>query len=518
VSQVFWDGKGLQRARTPNAGWLETTERFKPGTPFEMTVPGDVLKPTWAKRGDVYVVCLQKWAGFKLPILGLDVEKKKVTLPVAPPPHRQEKVNRFWIENAPEALDAPGEWYHDRTAGTLRLIPPAGGKPDAANITATSLPSLLYLEGCVGVTVKGLTFAECGDDFPADRGEIDTQAAAVRRGAIRLIGCRDCKVKRCVVTEVGGYAIDIGRGCRICSVRGCELHHLGAGGVRIGEIKVEPAPSAQVHGHTVADCHVHHYGRRYLGGVGLIVFHASENRLLHNDIHDAPYSGISCGWTWGYKESPCRANLIEGNHIHHLGGKILSDLGGVYLLGPQPGTTVRRNWIHDLRCFDYGAWGLYTDEGSTGVILEQNVVVRCEKAGFHQHFGRDNLVRDNLFAYCGEGTVRRSREEEHLSFRFTRNVVISDTPQLLHRAFKKGRFAFEKNLYFAPTPDKATWAGLGWAQWQKQGQDRDSLVVDPLLIDATRPERGFKPGSPVKRIGFEMPDVTTTGPRPGSTM
>src|SRR5262249_55751226 len=126
---------------------------------------------------------------------------------------------------------------------------------------------------------------------------------------------------------------------------------------------------------------------------------------------------------------------------------------------------------------------------------------------------RDNLVRDNLFAYCGEGTVRRSREEDHLSFRFTRNVVISDTPQFLHRAFKKGRFAFEKNLYSAPTPDKATWNGLTWAQWQKLGQDRDSLVLDPLLIDPARPERGLKPGSPVKRIGFEMPDVSTTGPR-----
>ena len=63
-------------------------------------------------------------------------------------------------------------------------------------------------------------------------------------------------------------------------------------------------------------------------------------------------------------------------------------------------------------------------------------------------------------------------------------------------------------------PEKATWNGLTWAEWQKQGQDKDSLVLDPLLIDPARPERGFKSGSPVKRIGFEMPDVSTTGPRP----
>jgi hypothetical protein len=514
VTHVFYDGRRLQRARTPNTGWLETTEKFAQGSPFAMTVPGDVLRPGWAKRGDVYVVCLQKWAGFKLPIRGIDIEKRRVTLPVSPPPHRQEARNRFWIENAPEALDAPGEWYADRTAGVLRVIPPRDGKAvAAAEVTVAALPALLRLEGCAGVTVRNLTFAECGDDFPVESGEIDTQAAAARRGAVQLKGCRDCAIERCVVEEVGGYAIDLARGSRNCSVTRCELRNLGAGGVRVGETRVEQPPSAQVHGHTVADCRVHHYGQAYPGAVGLVVFHASENRLLHNDVHDAPYSGVSVGWTWGYKESPCKANLVEGNHIHHLGGKILSDLGGVYLLGPQPGTTVRRNWIHDLRCFDYGAWGLYTDEGSTGITLEQNVVVRCEKAGFHQHYGRDNVVRGNLIAHCGEGSVRRSREEDHLSFRFAGNVVVSDTPRLLGGSFKNGRYAFERNLYFTPAPDKATWGGLDWARWQGKGQDKGSLVADPLLLDPAHPERGFKPGSPVKRIGFETPDVRAIGVR-----
>jgi len=462
----------------------------------------------------VYVVCVQKWAGFRLPVRRVDVERGRVTLPVAPPPHRQEAKNRFWIENAPEALDAPGEWYADRAAGVLRLIPPPGGKgADAAEVTVAALPALLRLDGCANVTLQNLTFAECGDDFPVDTGEIDTQAAAGRRGAVRLTGCRDCAVEDCVVEEVGGYAVDLGRGCRDCSVKRCELRNLGAGGVRIGETQAEAAPEAQVRGQTVSDCRVHHYGQVYPGAVGLIIFQAADNRLLHNDVHDAPYSGVSVGWTWGYKDSPCKANLIEANHIHHLGGKLLSDLGGVYLLGPQPGTVVRGNWIHDLRCFDYGAWGLYTDEGSTGITLERNVVVDCEKAGFHQHYGRDNVVRGNLFVRCGEGTVRRSREEDHLSFRFEGNVIVSDTPRLLHGSFKNGRYAFDRNLYFTPQLDQTTWAGLDRERWRAQGQDRESVLADPLLLDAAHPERGFQPDSPVRRIGFEMPDVRAVGAR-----
>lgn len=516
VTHVFWNGQRLQRARTPDTGWLETSEKLGPGAPFTMTIPGDLVQPTWARLGDVYVVCVQKWAGFRLPVRAADAEKRQVTLPVSPPPHRQEKRNRFWIENAPEALDAPGEWYADRAAGVLRVIPPRGGTaPDAARVTIAVLPSLLRMESCARVRLQRLTFAECSDDFPIRTGEVDTQAAAARRGAVQLKGCRDCTIDRCVVEAVGGYAIDVGRGCRGCAVTDCELHDLGAGGVRIGETGVDPAPPAAVAGNEVANCRVHHYGQLYPGAVGLIVFQSSDNRLLHNDIHDAPYTGISVGWTWGYKESPCKANRVEANHIHHLGGKLLSDLGGVYLLGPQPGTVVRRNWIHDLSCFEYGAWGLYTDEGSTGITLEENIVAGCEKAGFHQHYGRDNVVRGNLFAHCGEGTVRRSREEDHRSFAFVGNVVISDTPRLLGGAFKNGQYLFEKNLYFAPQPDRATWAGLDWKAWQARGQDRDSVVADPLLIDSTHPERGLRPNSPAEKIGFRMPDVRTIGPQSG---
>jgi hypothetical protein len=321
-------------------------------------------------------------------------------------------------------------------------------------------------------------------------------------------------IERCAVEQVGGYAVDLGQGSRDCTVSRCELRQLGAGGVRIGETQVSDDPADQVQGHTVADCHVHHYGARYPGAVGLIIFQAADNRLLHNDIHDAPYSGVSVGWTWGYRESPCKGNLVEGNHIHHLGGKILSDLGGVYLLGPQPGTVVRGNWIHDIHCFEYGAWGLYTDEGSTSITLEQNIVVGCEKAGFHQHYGRENIVRGNLLVNCGEGMVRRSREEDHLSFRFTGNVVISDSPSLLHNSFRNGHFEFASNLYFTALPDQASWNGMDWAKWQASGQDRDSRLADPLLVDPAQPQLGFRADSPVQQIGFEMPDVAGIGIRP----
>ena len=59
------------------------------------------------------------------------------------------------------------------------------------------------------------------------------------------------------------------------------------------------------------------------------------------------YTGVSVGWMWNPTPTPCRANLVENNHIHHV-MQILSDGGGIYTLGRQPGTVLRGNVIHDV--------------------------------------------------------------------------------------------------------------------------------------------------------------------------
>lgn len=302
-------------------------------------------------------------------------------------------------------------------------------------------------------------------------------------------------------------------------IENCRLHNLGAGGIRIGEAVIAPESEKQVSRNIVSGCQISRYGNIDFGAVGVIVFQSSENRISDNTIFDAPYSGISVGWTWGYKESPCHHNIVEHNHIHHLGSDLLSDMGGVYLLGPQPGTIVRKNLIHDLKCHEYGAWGLYTDEGSTGILLEENVVARCMKAGFHQHYGKDNIIRRNLIVDCGEGGVRRSKEEEHNSFTFEQNVVVNTTGHFLHSNWKNRNVQLNKNLYFSNAPQPWRWGMWKWAAWQELGYDKDSLLADPLLVDRSQPQQGFQINSPVYRELGWWPDrsqprpLADTGPR-----
>ena len=101
-------------------------------------------------------------------------------------------------------------------------------------------------------------------------------------------------------------------------------------------------------------------------------------------------------------------------------------MGGIYLLGAQPGTIVEHNLIHDIYAREYGGWALYTDEGSAFIRLEHNVCFNCSDNCYHQHYGRMNVVSNNVFAFAEKELCRVTWGEQHLSTIFENNVLITD--------------------------------------------------------------------------------------------
>ena len=520
---LFVAGQRAQRARTPNAGYFHMAgERFSDDPVRFHFQPGDI-RPEWAHDPDAEVVGLEKWTTFRQHLRDVNEASNVVTLSSHAASHTREKNAQYYVENVASALDAPGEWHLDRSSGVLTYLARPGEDLRWTEVTAPTLTQLIRFVGDAAaqhpvrhVTLRGLTFAGTDWSLPP-QGRVDVQAAVAAPGSVSAEGAVDCVIENCVFERLGGYALDLGRGCQRDRVSGCRFTDLDAGAVRIGETTARTGAADQNFGHLILDNEMAALGRVSASAVGVLVLQSGQNRIAHNHIHDLYYTAISVGWTWGYRESPCRENIVEFNHLHDVGQGMLSDMGGIYTLGPQPGTVLRNNLIHDVVSYGYGGWGLYTDEGSTGLVLESNVVYRCKSAGFHQHYGRENIVRNNIFALNTEHELMRTRVEPHCSFFLTNNLIYFNTGDLLGSNWSGTNYVLDGNCYYdtrlGTNQGALRFAGQGWAQWRQAGRDAHSLLADPLFVAPDQLDFRLRPESPAYKLGFHPIDLRTVGVR-----
>jgi hypothetical protein len=411
---------------------------------------------------------------------------------------------------------------------------------------APAIPQVVRVEGqpeagkfVERVIVRGLTFSHTEWCFPTGfqsgknkpnispepQAEVGGfgQAAVGVPGAVWGEGLRDCVFENCRFTHLGGYGLELTRGCQANRILRCEFSDLGAGGLKIGETSIRTLATDQTSGNEVSNCRIYDGGKMFHSAIGIWIGQSPGNRLTHNLIHDFYYTGISIGWTWGYGTALASNNTVAFNHIHHIGvksngdGPILSDMAGIYTLGKQPGTTIRNNLWHDMAGIRYGGWGIYFDEGSSGILAESNVVYRTTHGGFHQHYGETNIVRNNIFAFARDQQIQRSRNEPHVSFSFVTNIVYFDSGKLLGSEWSgDANYQMDWNVYFdadpSATADKLPVGPCTWQKWLERGHDRHSLVTDPLFVAPQQNDFRLQPGSPALKIGFHPIDLSHVGP------
>ena len=541
LRSLWVNGRRAVRARTPNFGkpnfkvadvpdrtpeWMKGVNNFR----FHA---GDLKAwPGLADSGAEGVV-LSRWVESRAPLTAVDESDRRVRFG-KPSVFEIQPDDRYWVEGLPAFLDAPGEWHFDRTSSTLYYLPREGEDMTKAEAVVPALSQVLRLEGkpesnklVEHVTFRGVAFSHCdwgqgwgGADEKMNNRSGFNQAAIGVPAAIHGDGVRSCVFEDCTVAHVGTYAIELARGCRDNRIVRCTLTDLGAGGVKIGQTGIPKNDADKTAGNEVSDCRITDAGNLFPSAVGVWLGQSSGNRISHNEIADLYYTAISVGWTWGYGDAASGGNVIEHNHVHHVGRPsdepepILSDMGGLYSLGNQAGTVIRNNRFHDIQGIKYGGWGIYYDEGTTGAVSENNVIYRTTHGGFHQHYGKDNVFRNNVIAFGKTRQVERSRPESHRSFTFEKNIVYWSEGEAIMGSWDNYNAAFDHNVYWrADGKTDFRLAYLTLEQWREKGMDVHSVVADPKFVDVEKDDFNLKEDSPALKLGFKPFDQKDVGPR-----
>ena len=515
VRQLFIAGRRAQRSRLPSNGFYRIDGPSAQTKPFSLKYRSNEINPTW-ERKNVEVVALLAWAELRMPIASVDRTVKVATLAGNPQPSNREANARYWIENAPEGLNIPGAWIQDADAGSVTYRPLRDEDVTKEEIIDPRLTTLIQLQGSTqpvrDVTFRGLDFRYADWATPA-AGYAAVQAAMDAPSAFEAVNAQQISIEHCTFSRSGGYAIWFRQGARNNRIANTEIFDMGGGGIKIGEMAFAPGEAGRNSGNTVVDNDIHDLGLIAPSAIGVWIGQSSDNTVSHNHIHDLYYTAISVGWTWGYAPNPCARNRIEANHLHDIGKGMLSDMGAIYTLGVQPGAVIRNNLIHDVESFSYGGWGIYTDEGSSGILIENNIVYRTKSAGFHQHYGKDNVVRNNIFAFGSEFQLMRTRAEAHRSFTFENNIVYFDRGALLGSDWSGDQFDMNHNVYWNTSGTQPLFAGRTWDNWRQAGHDKDSLVADPLFRNPSGYDFHLQPESPALKAGFRPIDLSAVGPR-----
>lgn len=522
VHQLIIDGKLGVRAKSPNVGayylkdgWLVSKEGKN--VEYGVSLPDEAKKELRAlKDGETPVVnLLRLFAHSKSAIKGHNAEDGTLSF-VESYTHSYFKPDNktgIILENFFAALDTPGEWYQD-IDGFVYYMPHTGERINETPISFAKLNHLVTVSGTPGklagsIAFKNIIFEGC-DVAGSAVGIAPYQSAYTLDAAILTIYARNVNFADCEFRGLGGYAIWLMENSEDCSISGNYIHDVGGGGVRIGGLNIRNEFASK--NITVSNNIIHRFGLDYMGATGIFLTYAHHCEISHNDISDGYHTGISVGFSWGYGETPTRENKITYNRIRNLGKGMLNDFAGIYTLGVSPGTVISNNVISAMKSRRSGTFGIYTDEGSSDILIENNLAYNCTGGGFHQHYGSNNVVRNNIFANGEKSNLVISviRKPEDVQLVFEKNIVIISTGDAISGdVLEKGKFVFKNNCFYNVNGEMLTVNGQPLANWMDSRQS-SFTCNNPGLGNLTKGDFRIKK-SVCREIGFVPFDYSEAG-------
>ncbi|MDI9363759.1 MAG: right-handed parallel beta-helix repeat-containing protein [Flavobacterium sp.] len=323
----------------------------------------------------------------------------------------------FYLTNAIQFLNKPGEWFLDTKLQKIYYYPKPNENLNAATITAALLETLVNIEGSIDNTVKhisfkGLKFQHTGFMRPSLAGHVphqegmymleayklkpagtptrktlDNQAWIGRpSAAVRVNFANNIAFTNCNFLHLASTGLDIVKGGKNIQVVGNLFKDIGGTAVQIGmfsepsheiHLPYNPKDTSEITSNiTVSNNLITNATNEDWGCVGIGIGYAKNTTVTHNDICEVNYSGISLGWGWTDADNAAKNNHLEANKIHHY-GKQMYDCGGIYTQSSQPNSSIEFNYIDSIYKAPYAHlpshwFYLYTDEGTSGFTVKNN--------------------------------------------------------------------------------------------------------------------------------------------------
>ena len=325
---------------------------------------GQVL-PSYHNQEDVLATLYHCWTATTHHIDAIGASNRSLTLRLRPhgniPRCESHSGKRYYIENAREELDRPGEFYYDRHSRELTYLPlpheqlgdAAGGgfeawAPQLVTPVALKASNLILRDLSVVHAAADMSafFDPLNDCDGQSASSLQTGAVAINcsatwrepsverdsGGASNESKCSNVTLHNVEIAHAGGWGVITHEAVHNVALRRLKIHDLGAGGVNIKRPAAwnwthqhEPPSRAGATAVTIEDSEIYNGGHIYKMGSGVLMQQCHCCAVSHNRIHHFLNTGISTGM--GFADGRIGDVRLEYNEIYTLGQGVLNDMG-----------------------------------------------------------------------------------------------------------------------------------------------------------------------------------------------
>lgn len=275
-------------------------------------------------------------------------------------------------------LDSPGEWYYDANAKQLLAWMPDSAPP-SGTVAATLLETGVDLQGRQHVVLDGLVVRQVGT-------------------GVQLRNSLGIVVRNCVVQDTADAGADAANSIQ-ARFESNQFSRTGLDAIAGQGTDIAYAMHMTVHNNLVRDAGVVMQGEEAVNlprRNAAAISPGAHAVVTGNAVINAAYIGI-----WALTASEMSDNFVYG------ACSVIDDCAGLYTGGAENNGRILRNTVVHSRGAPAGkpaaartpqAHGIYLDDWTSGVLVEDNTVIDTDH-GIFLHVANRNTVRNNrLFA------------------------------------------------------------------------------------------------------------------------